>query len=284
MYFMTVDQGRTHIASDSKYLGHVNSYNNRFTQFFAKTIFRIGIDITVEGKKRCFNKTSYRKWLKSCGLEIERKELKNSTDLSTLQIDETGKGLIKTFLTSQKIEKLTKKLINALLSHDENRAFQLVGKGADVNRLFWERGAYGSSSHSYTEGLARFPIQLEATQYTPFLLAAQKKMTKLFDFMKQVGGDQKIGGRIVDFKRIHIDTQVHYQNHFHMHRQPYYVVDRWGRPRFVGATYHPDVYTTTHVHRTYRDLAYQTATTRLVNDVYQVDKHPAPLLVKDRLN
>lgn len=280
MYFSTVDSGKVHIADEGNYLGSINSYNNRFTQFFAKYILRIGIDVDIGGKKRCLQKKEYAAWLKNCGIEVKIKDLKNFRFFSKLGVIATeNRGFIRAHLTEKKVEKLTRNLITALRRGNFSKAMTLVGKGADVNRTFWDQSHHGWNYDSYRAGLPRHPINLRAISYTPLLYAAEKKLAELQLFMEKVGGDRNATGKVVDFTRQLYDVQVHQQHHLSYERQSHYMVDRRGRCRYAGTTYSPYTYTTTHVDKRYLDRASQVAVTRFVGNSYQPQSLIPPVVL-----
>lgn len=206
MYFSSVSRQRTHIAKNEKYLGSVNSYNNFFTKFISH-LFRLAVDVEVGGKKRRLNKKSYVKFLAHLRVEKSKENLPKSLEKLALSIPRERR-LMRNYLSASKVERLTKRLLHALARGNSEMAFHLAGKGADINRHFWDRGCYGMGLGGQKEGLPLRAIKADFTLHTPFSYTSLHTMPHTFHLIKKLGGDRGFQGDIVQFQRKIDNTQV----------------------------------------------------------------------------
>lgn len=240
-FYTTVDQGYTYIAnSQSDYIGKVNSYNNCLTRFFTK-LFGKAIDVYINGKTKTFNLKSFNKLNQMYGFEIVSKK-DNLLDITKhfrqLIGHRLNNGYIRNHLSSEKSHSLFKKLILNMQSHNTAKAERMVGKGANLELSFWDRGAYGLTFHQLTYGLSKTSMsEFEATSYTPILYAAAK-IPQVFQKLVEAGADLQAEGKTLRFKRIITDVEqqpyLTYEsyptyspyNHYSHHRNIYVPVVR----------------------------------------------------------
>lgn len=204
-YYVTKDNGRLHIAADEYYQGSTNSYNNFLTRAFTK-LFGVSTNVTMNGKTRCVNKKSYVKLLQHLGAaEASPKTLDNYKDFNAIQFNVVkDRGLMREHLTAYKTDKLGKKLVNAIVHHDDFLTQKALGKGAKVNQHFWIRG-YDNRivfDSKFTPGLPHMKINpFKATQFTPFLLAVSSNNQALASILKKYGANSTVQGQEVTFSR-----------------------------------------------------------------------------------
>lgn len=220
--YATVDKGRLHVAYDQYYQGSINSYNYWFTKLFAR-ILGWSIDIKIGAKHRQVEKKSYLAFLNEHGVV-------NAT-MATLhtftQIDPRShlrletKGAMTQALSKGKRRSLTKKMISALLKKEENRTVKTLGRGANVNKIFWINEVnnkllyVGKNEDTFRQRLPQKPIpSFTATRYTPFLYAGFKRLEKLPTKLITFGANTTLSGLQLSFERVIEDVQTHNNHKF----------------------------------------------------------------------
>ena len=228
----TVSNYRTHIAVNQHYQGSVNSYNNCVTRAFSK-LFGISTDVNINGKQYTLNKKSYRKFLRSIDAAgASDLRLLHYKDLNAVSFKPiTNHGLMRNHISASKSARLGKKLIKAMNLGDSQRAARFLGKGAEIERRFWIRHFDNRiiNKDTFTSGLPHQKINpFQATQYTPFLLAAVKNDALMMKLLAQFGANTAQKGKACTFSReltgvnndvSFVPTINHsYTLHHHMHR------------------------------------------------------------------
>jgi hypothetical protein len=206
-----VNKNRLHVANDANYQGSINSYNNGFTKSFSK-LFGISSKIKINDETKCVNKKSYRKLLAALDLTPSKNEpMKNFDTLScSFRKDQ---GLMREHISSKKGDKLGKEFIRAILANDMQKATDLIGKGAQIDKHFWVREHHGLSFKHLTDGLSDQSLSpFKAVRYTPFLCAVDNKNQKLRKLLEQYQANQGLTGEACEFERKILN--VHYQTNF----------------------------------------------------------------------
>lgn len=196
--YTTTSKSRLHFAKDEIYLGSVSSYNNKLTRFLA-ALFKISIDLNINGKKRHLNKNQCIKLLKSHDKTIDLTDIK-AIDLSTINIK--SQGLIRDHISKEKVIKLTKKLINAIETGEYEYALRCLSKGADPNRPFWHWGEELNLTFS-KDFSAKLPLEnlsLLAYSHTPYTYAIKLNKRDIYNSMK-IFQAAAYSGDVFDFKR-----------------------------------------------------------------------------------
>ncbi len=203
--FATVDHGYLQIASGNLYQGEINSYNNWFTKFFAK-LFGKSIDVFVGDKLRRLNKVSYIQFLNEHGIMATPWNLNTLKQFNNiLYVRSDTKGPMRQHIGSAaKIASLTRKMVISIGSNDEVRATKYLGKGADVNQLFWIRGYDGKYvfEEHLSGGLPRAKIDpFSSDQLSPILFAAQHSLHTLVNHLLSFGALAAYIGHRYNFSR-----------------------------------------------------------------------------------
>lgn len=191
--YTTLCSTRLHIAKDHEYIGSIRSYSNKLTKFLA-SLFRISIVVELSGKTRSLNKKEF---------NILKPYLPqfNLVNLPVLDQDPAHE-VMRNKISTVKTEKLTRKLINALEMRELALAKRYLGKGADPNQIFWDRGAYcGFSDRHFYSSLPNENIEFTARSFTPLSYAIYKEWDELYSFMRDLGANSLVEGKIFNVKR-----------------------------------------------------------------------------------
>lgn len=266
--YKTVDNGRLHLAKDEYYIGSVNSYNNCITRFFAN-LFKKTIKVFIAGEEHCFNAKSYRNMLQRYGVEVNLENIGQFSKLEEFQILPQEHSLMRANLSISKVNKLTRRLINALHQNNVNLAKQYVGQGADINHFYWDRGNHGISFKDLKDGLPNTSLNMTATKYTPFMKARELGYQNLGDFMVDAKATP-CEGEVVNFHRSVIHQRTEIEQQIRIARQPVLVRDRYNRVRRGGVVSYPTVDTYRREFTTFRDTV--TKTHKISVDQYQFRK------------
>ena len=115
---------------------------------------------------------------------------------------------------------------------------QYVGKGADPDNTFWERGKYGVTFYDFKENLSRNQaVEMQATQYTPLLFSADRKNSDFTNFLMAFKPNTSVPGEEYQFTRKISQVRTNHVPMLNMDNG-----GRHGRPRL-----HMDVYEQTNV-------------------------------------
>lgn len=225
IYYTTVDKHRLHIADEnSHYGGSINSYNNFLTRFFAK-IFGKSMKVNMDGKTRTVNKKNYEKFLSDNGIQANKNNIhmfKNFKQAMAGRTRDWGHcDYMRNHLSRSKSNKLFQKLVYAIQKGHLEKAKNLAGKGADVEKVFWERNGHGITFSHLTSNLPDQPLNFRATRYNPILYAAMKGHVDLTRFLKQIGSSTNFQGETVQFRRMltHVENRpviIYYGNTPHV--------------------------------------------------------------------
>lgn len=215
IFYTTVDKNRLHIADENSHFGgSINSYNNFLTRFFAN-LFRKSIVININEKKRTVNRKSYEVFLNKNGIVASKENLKEFVNFNTAMVkrtqDWTQNHYMRYHLTRSKSKKLFKKMIHALYNQKITEAQKLAGKGANIELVFWERGAFGLSFNELGSRLPKRSLEFHATRYNTILYAAKKGCAEFVQFLLKIGSGTDYVGETVKYKRRISHVENHYQ-------------------------------------------------------------------------
>jgi hypothetical protein len=205
--YLTTDEGRLHMAVDHAYQGSVNSYNNCITRFFTK-LCKYSIDVTINGETHCLNKISYVKLLHKRGrADATVENLDTFKNFAAIAIPNViiNEGFMRQHLSADKVNELTKELIENLNKSNLPQAAQILGQGAEVNKYFWVREDISTihySEESVTRYLPIYDTQFRVGKYTPLLHASFKIKDAAFcQRLVNFGANQNTKGQFYTFNR-----------------------------------------------------------------------------------
>lgn len=212
--YSTVDRGHVHVAIDTHYQGDINSYNWWFTKFFS-WLFGTSMDVTVGNKVRRLNKNSYVQFLLNHGVQASRSTLNQFTNFDSLPCTASqNMGPMRNFLTAEKVNSLTRKLVYSMHDHNIDRATTMIGKGAAVDTHFLLRHMDDSFwfSSSCTTDLPAGRVQaFTYSRLTPLLYAAMQNQQPLVHTLRRFGASQQIGEKFTfqrDILDVHLDNTL----------------------------------------------------------------------------
>lgn len=204
--FTTISQGKTHIAADGQVIGSVDSYNYCWTQFFA-WLLGWSISVDFDGKERSVSKSEYTKLI--CNL-TQQKEIADIYQYRVFRPVAEGATLSERVVRMRDVisaeDRLTlfKKLAIAISKGETERARLLIGKGADLDNAYYDRGdRVGPSFDKDTDGLK----EETAYEFTVFLAppvmqAARKGNWEICQFLRDMGANlAPANARQYDFER-----------------------------------------------------------------------------------
>ena len=201
--YTTVSGGRLHIAADAKHVGTIDSYNNCFSQFFA-WLFCRSMTVIFDGKARSVNKQSYTHLIQSLNKNDQIKDIYNRSvfrsilETATLP---TGNVRMRDVITSQDRNTLFRKLSFAIAQGDTTKAMLMIGKGAEVDTAYYDRGTLPLSFTAVTSNLGNSRYTFTAFRGTPILQAARKGNQQVCQFLKDAGANLSIIGEQCTVKR-----------------------------------------------------------------------------------
>lgn len=208
--YTTVSNGQTHIAADTKYIGSVDSYNNGFTQLFAWTLGR-SINVNFDGKVRTLNKESYENLIRN----LAQSNLFGGIDQYTqfrpvaenVALPNTNMKM-RDVITNEDRNVLFQKLAQSISSGNTTKALLMIGKGAELDKAYFERNDRYPSFYSDTEGLfSETRYAFNVFHAAPIMQAAKKANSKVVEFLKEAGANTTSVGQEYAFKREIVDVQ-----------------------------------------------------------------------------
>lgn len=207
MIHTLVNKNRLHVAQDAHYQGSVNSYNNGFTKAFSK-LFGLSSRITINNESKFVNKKSYGKFLAALDLTPSKNEPMKNFDTLPCSFRK-DQGLMREHISSKKANKLGKKFIQAILANDMQKATDLIGKGAQIDKNFWLRDRYGVSFEGITKDLGHQSASFQAANYTPFLYAVSRNNQELKDMLQSYRANEGLTGTKWHFQRQILSSFTH---------------------------------------------------------------------------
>lgn len=241
--YTTISDGQTHIAADTKYVGSVSSYNNAVTQLFA-SLFGLSVNVNFDGKVRSLNKESYKNLLRSLTHDtiatVGRYTLFRSVAENVALPVHNLK--MRDVVSANDREILFQKLSQAISRGDTQRALLLIGKGANLDKEYFDRSPKSPSFYSDSDGLSsESRYQFTVFKAPPIVQAARKANRAVVDFLKEAGANTDRVGKKYDFKReiisvdrtlelvhephfVHHTHQIHNRYHGHSHIRHHQVV------------------------------------------------------------
>jgi hypothetical protein len=211
--YATRDQGRVHIAAGEFYQGSVSSYNNWFTKIFAN-IFGMSVDVTINNKEYRVNKTDYVKILHTLGEgSATRKTINNYKQFNDGAYTYKNNGYMRNHLSSKKINKLAKKMIEQLVNGSGKKSFDVyLGKGAQIDTFFCNVGAeskiyFGKSPKECGAYRAEPVASVQERRYTPLLFAKEQNWGQITGLFLQYGARTDLQGMKRTFQRELIGAQ-----------------------------------------------------------------------------
>lgn len=196
----TCNHGRLYIGigeNNPALLGtDIKCYKRTISKKFAK-LFRNSIEITIAGKKRCVNKSSFKKHLQTiyaaeCDKTISKavKMLKNQDYYSFLEQNAvfiTGNSLLRHSMPENHIQKLTKKLIVEFEKEelDVQKIKHLIRQGADLRvSLYVIDDKVGSDINA--DNYMRAIVSNQSGEiHTPLTFALTRNENELASFIYQ---------------------------------------------------------------------------------------------------
>lgn len=217
----TLSNHRLHVANGVHYQGSINSYNNTVTKSFSK-LLGISSKININNQTRYLNKKSYQKFLIT--LDIHPSTTFSITNFDTLpcSFQESSK-LMRNYICSKKSNKLGEQFIRAILANNMDKATELVGKGAQIDKLFWLRMPYGLTFKDVTHGLPyRNLPPIIALKMTPFHYAVQDKNDQLKQLLEEYRANVNLEGEGWEFERQISNDTYRVNNQSYLVGQDYY--------------------------------------------------------------
>lgn len=182
--FTTTSGGRLHLAFDENYLGSVRHYDTFLSRFFA-WIMGWSMTVKIATKEYHLDRKGYAT-LVSC---LSQTDVKVSQCARYAIFDHVARNSSFSFRSTKRMQNeisrydshaLGIELAHALAKKDEEAAIQLIGKGADLETKYFDRGEFGISFGKCDTGLWRHePIRFDAFEGTPILHASRKNLTKV---------------------------------------------------------------------------------------------------------
>lgn len=202
--YTTVSKGQVHIAADTKYIGSVDSYNNCFTRLFAK-IFGRSMKVHFDGKTRSINKKSYANLIRSL---TQNDEINNIRQRSIFRPIAESAALpqnnlkMRDVVSSNVRQKLFTKLAMAISQGDTRKALLMIGKGAELDTVYYDRGRLSPSFSTDAAGLnATSRYNFTVFKAAPVMQAARKGNIAVCQFLKDAGANLSIRGKEYTFRR-----------------------------------------------------------------------------------
>ncbi|MBI5272601.1 MAG: hypothetical protein HY861_01290 [Chlamydiia bacterium] len=202
--YTTVSRGQVHIAADTKYIGSIDSYNNGFTQFFA-WLFGRSMAVNFDGKVRSVNKESYTNLIRSFTQNDAINDIGQCSifrpiaEAATLP---TGNLKMRDVIISADRQALFQKLAIAISRGDTTKALLMIGKGAELDTAYYDRGQLSPSFSRDTSDLgsnSRYTFTVFCA--APILQAARKGNVVVCKFLQDAGANLSVSGKGYAFKR-----------------------------------------------------------------------------------
>lgn len=202
--YTTVSKGQVHIAADTKYMGSVDSYNNCFTQFFA-WLFGRSMRVNFDGKVRSINKESYTNLIRSLIQDDKINDIRQRSIFRLIAEAATlpqGSLKMRDVITSDDRQALFQKLAIAISRGDTTKALLMIGKGAELDTVYYDRGQLCPSFSRDTSDLSsNSRYNFTVFKAAPVLQAARKGNAAVCQFLKDAGANLSVSGKQYSFKR-----------------------------------------------------------------------------------
>ncbi len=178
--YTTTSGGRLHLAFDENYLGSVRHYDTFLSRFFA-WIMGWSMTVKIATRKYVLDREGYATLISRL----------SDTDgkAQDAAFDHVARNSSFSFRSTKRMQNeisrydshaLGIELAHALAKKDEEAAIQLIGKGADLETKYFDRGEFGISFGKCDTGLWRHePIRFDAFEGTSILHASRKNLTKV---------------------------------------------------------------------------------------------------------
>ena len=138
--YSTVSERKTHIAIDTHYVGAVSSYNNFLTRFVAN-LLGLSIKVRFDDAVRSVNKKDYTRLLSELGktdVTVQNVASHIHFRLAVNNCSLPSKGTMREAIHPKDSQALLKKLAEAVFEGNTPKALSMIGKGAAINRLYWQ--------------------------------------------------------------------------------------------------------------------------------------------------
>jgi hypothetical protein len=202
--YATVSKGQVHIAADTKYIGSVDSYNNCFTQFFA-WLFDRSMAVNFDGKVRSVNKASYTNLIRSLVQNDEINDIRQRSifrPIAEAATPSTGNLKMRDVITSNDRQALFQKLAIAISRGDTTKALLMIGKGAELDTVYYDRDQlYPSFSRDTSDLDSNSRYAFTVFKAAPVLQAARKGNAVVCQFLEDAGANLSVSGKQYTFKR-----------------------------------------------------------------------------------
>ena len=201
--YTTVSKGQTHIAADTRYIGSVNSYNNCFTQFFT-SLFGRSVSVNFDGKIRSVNKESYTNLIRNLTTQDKIDDIRQHgifrsvAEKSTLP---TNNVKMRDVIASKDRKELFRKLAIAISKGDTTKSLLMIGKGAELDAVYFDRNTLSPSFDQDTSDLSQSKYIFTVFHAAPILQAVRKGNHVVAKFLQEAGANTEILGRQYTFKR-----------------------------------------------------------------------------------
>ena len=209
--YTTVSKGQVHIAADTQYVGSVDSYNNPFTQLFA-WLFQHSIPVNFDGKVRSVNKESYTNLIRSL---VRNEKINDVSQYNLFRLVAERAALPVTTLKMRDViatadrQALFQKLATAISQGDTAKALLMIGKGAELDAVYYDRDHLGVSFYGDTTYLSsQNPYKFNVFAATPIFQAARKGNLVICKFLEEAGASLSILGKQYTFKREVVDVST----------------------------------------------------------------------------
>lgn len=211
--YTKISNGQVHIAADTKYIGSVDSYNNWFTQFFA-WLFGRSITVNFDGKLRTLNKASYTNLIQSLN---QNNTINDISQRSIFRPIAEAATLPQTSLKMRDVitvddrQALFKKLAIAISTGDTKKALRMIGKGAQLDTVYYNRANLNPSFSTDTANLdSNSRYNFTVFKAAPILQAALKGNRAVCQFLQKAGAKlENVTGIQYTFSReiMSVDTR-----------------------------------------------------------------------------
>jgi len=161
-------------------------------------------DVIIDGKIRCLNKESYRVFLSEHFSTIPKGLFESTlSEMPTSGLKNarlSKRGYMRSQLDENKSLKLFQKLMQAISNDETDRAIQLLGKGAPIEKRYCVRLGKAPVERC-TDGIGSQNIIFNVVEATPLLHAARRGNKTLVDKLIVFGANKRAIGKTFLFKR-----------------------------------------------------------------------------------
>lgn len=188
--YTIVSNDKLHIAQGAKHVGSVNTYTCCLTQFFT-WLFGISMIVDFDGKSRYVNTVDYTNLVK----DLTRLETINDIAQHTIfrsvlrgvRLAEDAPKM-RQIINRSDAQALSYKLARSISIGDTEKAMLMIGMGANLDMIYFDRGRDDVSFENDSDDLPRnTAFTVTVFKGTPILQAARKGYKNVCQFLKEAG-------------------------------------------------------------------------------------------------